>query len=395
MRILSGCSIDNSGASRRQFLKTGAMTLGGLALPGFLRQSAGAAIQTAASSVEASLAHAVRGNKSVIFVYLAGGPSHLDMYDMKPDAPAEIRGEFRPINTNVPGMQVCEHLPLHAKIANKFAIVNGVETIDTHNPAVLLTGSTASEQRSGLQDIDAVTVQTPSLPGGDWDTHGRVLGRSVSIFEELRQKLPVYDRFIYELITGIYDRGLNKDVLLVACGEFGRTPWINQYGGRNHWAPCSSVLFAGGGYRMGQVIGNTGPIGEREQFRKRPYTAQNVLATVYAHLRIDPTKRLDDPSIIERLALTLLVDFPHHAGNDAQDAAVFHVNRAHVGIGGLQADALFAFFREESLERSFAVGRLGHDDLAGQRRLLAADNDIVAVVDVGVDHRIAANFQRE
>jgi hypothetical protein len=61
------------------------------------------------------------------------------------------------------------------------------------------------------------------------------------------------------------------------------------------------VLFAGGGFRMGQVIGNTGPIGEREQFRTRPYTSQNVLATIYEHLRIDPTKQLDDPGMIERL----------------------------------------------------------------------------------------------
>ncbi len=241
------------------------------------------------------------GQKSVIFVYLAGGPSHLDMYDMKPDAPAEIRGEFRPINTIVPGMQVCEYLPLHAKIADKFAIVNGVQTIDTHNPSVLFTGYAESEHRSGLNEIDAVSVQTPSLPGGDWDTHGRVLGRSVSIFEELRQKLPVYDRFIYELITGIYDRGLDKDLLLVACGEFGRTPWINEYGGRNHWASCGSVLFSGGGYQMGHVIGQTGPIGEREQYRTRPYTSQNVLATIYDHLRINPTKQLDDPAMIEDL----------------------------------------------------------------------------------------------
>ena len=62
----------------------------------------------------------------------------------------------------------------------------------------------------------------------------------------------MYDRFIYDLITSIYDRGLDKDVLLVACGEFGRTPWINQYGGRNHWAPCGSVLFAGGGFKWGR-----------------------------------------------------------------------------------------------------------------------------------------------
>ena len=144
----------------------------------------------------------VLGNKSVIFVYLAGGPSHLDMYDMKPDVPAEIRGEFRPINTNVPGVQVCEHLPLHAKIADKFAIVNGVETIDTHNPAVLLTGSTASAQAKRTTGFAAVTVQTPSLPGGNWDTHGRVLGRSELIFRRIGTKAagvrPLHLRFDHQ-----------------------------------------------------------------------------------------------------------------------------------------------------------------------------------------------------
>ncbi len=65
-------------------------------------------------------------------------------------APAEIRGEFRPINTNVPGMRVCEHLPLHAKIADKFAIVNGVETIDTHGSTVITTGYTADCRKPGI-----------------------------------------------------------------------------------------------------------------------------------------------------------------------------------------------------------------------------------------------------
>ena len=77
-----------------------------------------------------------RSEKSVILVDLFGGPSHLDMYDMKPEAPAEIRGEFRPIGTNVPGVRVCEYLPLHAKIADKLAIVNGVECYDRHDVLV-------------------------------------------------------------------------------------------------------------------------------------------------------------------------------------------------------------------------------------------------------------------
>jgi len=149
-----------------------------------------------------------------------------------------------------------------------------------------------------------------NLPHGDWDTHGRVLGRQLTIFDELCDKLPAYDAAIYRLVTDIYDRGLEKDVLLVACGEFGRTPWINQHGGRNHWSPCGSILFAGGGLKTGQVIGDTGPIGERDRSHSQPYTAQNVLATIYHHLGIDPSMParggsthplLDDPQPIAEL----------------------------------------------------------------------------------------------
>src|SRR5205085_8607751 len=61
--------------------------------------------------------------KSVILIWQAGGPSHIDMYDLKPNAPAEVRGEFKPINTNVPGIQIGEHLPLQAKIMDKLAIL--------------------------------------------------------------------------------------------------------------------------------------------------------------------------------------------------------------------------------------------------------------------------------
>ena len=139
-----------------------------------------------------------------------------------------------------------------------------------------------------------------------------MLGGTQSIFDELRATLPIYDATIAGIVTDIYERGLDKDVLVVVCGEFGRTPWINRHGGRDHWAPSGSVLFAGGGLKMGQVIGDTGPIGERERSRSTPYTAQNVLATIYRHLDIDPATTvrdgfgrsvplLDDRSPIEEL----------------------------------------------------------------------------------------------
>ena len=223
-------------------------------------------------------------------------------------------------------------MPRHAKIADKFTIVNGVETIDTHSPSVVKSGYLPNEQRPTFEQVansmreigrlnapqfdlseprnylkaplsileQGAAANAANLPRGlltarsDWDTHGRVLGGTQSIFHELRSTLPIYDATIAGIITDIYDRGLNQDVLMVVCGEFGRTPWINKHGGRDHWAPSGSVLFAGGGLKMGQVIGDTGPIGERERSRSKPYTAQNVLATIYRHLGIDPAMTIRD-----------------------------------------------------------------------------------------------------
>ena len=137
-----------------------------------------------------------RSEKSVILVDLFGGPSHLDMYDMKPEAPAEIRGEFRPIGTNVPGVRVCEYLPLHAKIADKLAIVNGVECYDRHDVLVYseagsrfgarVTEVMLPESGVGPALLEIKSTRKVALPNGDWDTHGRVLGRELSIFQELR-----------------------------------------------------------------------------------------------------------------------------------------------------------------------------------------------------------------
>src|SRR3954470_10522630 len=90
------------GVSRRNFLKIGALGLGGLALPDLLRAEANAGIR--------------QSHKAVIMIFLPGGPSHQDIFDMKMDAPSEIRGEFKPIPTNVPGIQICELLPKLAKL---------------------------------------------------------------------------------------------------------------------------------------------------------------------------------------------------------------------------------------------------------------------------------------
>ncbi len=117
------------GLSRRNFLRLGALSVGGLTLADLMRLRGEGAVHSSA-----------RG-KAVIMVYLQGGPPHLDMYDMKPDAPAEYRGEFRPIKTNVPGLDVCELLPLHARIADKLSIIRNVKFQQQgHAPPELMTG---------------------------------------------------------------------------------------------------------------------------------------------------------------------------------------------------------------------------------------------------------------
>src|SRR4026207_1445746 len=93
------------GLSRRNFLRIGALGLGGLALPQLLEAEARAGLRKA--------------HKAVLTTYLPGGPPHQDTFDLKLDAPSEIRGEFRPIATNVPGIQICEHLPRLARITDK------------------------------------------------------------------------------------------------------------------------------------------------------------------------------------------------------------------------------------------------------------------------------------
>lgn len=115
------------GLPRRQFLKIGAFGVGGLTLSDLLRAEANNGIRNS--------------NKSVIMIYLPGGPPHQDMYDLKMSAPVEIRGEFRPISTNVAGIQICEHLPRLAKITDKLAIVRSVVGAkDRHESFQCMTG---------------------------------------------------------------------------------------------------------------------------------------------------------------------------------------------------------------------------------------------------------------
>jgi hypothetical protein len=421
------------GVSRRDFLKIGGLGLGGcggLTLPNLLRLQAQGAVNPK------------EGPKAVIFIYMFGGPSHIDMYDLKPDAPVEIRGEFKPIQTNVPGVDICELMPLQAKIAHKMAIVRGVQTVNSHEPDSILTGyppprggrpsigavvsrmrgwangmppyvslagggaasdrpgpgylGTAhrafnAKEGTGLENLtlhkemdldrlsdrrsllnsfdtlrrdldskgeldgldsfnakafemisssktrDAFDISKESAEtkakygrdgthflqarrlvesgvslvylsdGPDWDDHDK-------IFPALRGKLPRHDHWVHALVTDLYERGLDKHVAVLICGEMGRSPKIGtetgRPTGRDHWAAASFAIFAGGGLRMGQALGDTGPRAER--IPGNPFTIQNLHATLYHVLGIDPNTTfsdltgrpltlLDDPKPIEAL----------------------------------------------------------------------------------------------
>ncbi|MBI3877822.1 MAG: DUF1501 domain-containing protein, partial [Verrucomicrobia bacterium] len=124
------------GVSRRNFLKIGALGMGGLALPQLLRAESQSGVRL--------------GHKAVIMVFLPGGPSHQDMFDLKPDAPAEFRGQFNPIPTNVDGIQICEHLPRMAKLMDKCAVIRSmVGSTGGHDAFQCLTGRSPRNQPPG------------------------------------------------------------------------------------------------------------------------------------------------------------------------------------------------------------------------------------------------------
>jgi hypothetical protein len=386
------------GVTRRGFLKIGAFGAG-VTLAEMLRLRA----QAGASG---------SSGKSAIMIYLPGGPSHLDMYDLKPDAPKEIRGEFHPIATNVTGVEICEHFPLQARMMDKLAVVRSIISAGEHSDSLVMTGYTQATNRitahpsfgsvvsklrggsnaavppfvslrglstgtepgflgvahrpfspngPGLQDLrpgegmkegrlqerqallkglddirrdldatgamaglDNFTVRAfdmvasgavrnaldlskeaagsrerykgveqfltarrlieagvgcVTLAIGSWDTHG-------NNFTSLKRQLPQVDRGIANLIQDLHDRGLNNDVVTVMWGEFGRTPKINGNAGRDHWPQVMSALVAGGGLKMGQVVGSSTARGETP--KDRPCTVSQVLSTLYHAIGIDP-----------------------------------------------------------------------------------------------------------
>jgi hypothetical protein len=120
---------------------------------------------------------------------------------------------------------------------------------------------------------------------GFWDTHG-------NNFSWLKERLPLFDAGVSALVQDIYDRGLDQDVTVVVWGEFGRTPKINKDAGRDHWARVNSALLAGGGMKVGQVIGSTDKTAASAV--ARPIHYRDVLATIYHNLGIDPHAFIQD-----------------------------------------------------------------------------------------------------
>jgi hypothetical protein len=135
------------GVLRRSFLQVGGLALGGLALPQLLHAEQQSSVRTS--------------HKSVIMIFLSGGPPHQDMVDLKMDAPDDIRGEFKPIRTNVNGLDICEHLPRLSQMMDKFAVIRSLVGSEGHHSAFqCVTGRTQQNQ-----------------PGGGWPSFGSMVAK--------------------------------------------------------------------------------------------------------------------------------------------------------------------------------------------------------------------------
>ena len=159
LRIEGPASRFCDGVTRRDWLRIGGLALGGLTLPDLLRAE--------------SITGKGRGIRGVIMVVLPGGPSHLDMYDLKPDAPLEIRGEFQPIATSVPGLELCELLPRLASLADHFAIIRSL--VGFHNDHNTHWCTTGWESHAAMP----ASPQIPGFTPGGWPSMGAILSKQL------------------------------------------------------------------------------------------------------------------------------------------------------------------------------------------------------------------------
>jgi hypothetical protein len=403
------------GGTRRDFLKVGALGLGGLMLPDLLRARAGA--REAGKTTK---------NTSVVWLWLGGGPTHVETFDPKMTAPVEFRSTVGAVKTNVAGIEIGGVFPEMAKTMDKMSIVRsfahqnsghggGTHWVMTgydfppadnnvppnkpgmgsimaryrgaNNPAtglpsyVRLGGilgdgpawlgptyspfDTSGESRSNMdlrialnnlddrrsllksfdkidrhidrsgimQGLDNFETQAFDLilskarevfdikredprvrdhygPGlgeqmllarrlceagvgfvtlhyGGWDMHGQIA-------PSMKTLAPQMDRAVSAFLDDCGSRGLDKDILLVITGEFGRTPRINDGAGRDHWAPLSTLAVAGGGLKMGQIVGES--TAKAEVPKTTPITPQDLMATVFHVLDIPADLQYKDNS---------------------------------------------------------------------------------------------------
>jgi hypothetical protein len=394
------------------------------------------------------------GETSAIVLFLHGGPSQLETFDLKPDAPSGNRSLFRPIATNVPGIAICEHFPRLARLADRFALVRSLHhTMSAHNDGQIevMTGKTPARpdpsstalsdhpdlghilsERRGLNPAGlpryvaipsplyatrptylgaghrAFVVGDPSVAGfsplslmadggtrllddrakllrnfdaarrrlvagaealaldrfqhqaftmltsprvarafdldredpklrdrygrhrwgqgcllarrlaeagtsvvslfidtpkdgpefTNWDDHPGNAMRPGHFGGYMERRMPYLDEALAALIADIHERGLERRILVVVVGEFGRTPNFrtgppDNSVGRDHWPQAYSALVSGGGVKGGTAVGATDARGAYP--KERPLSPQDLLATVYHHLGIDPSFTYHDP----------------------------------------------------------------------------------------------------
>jgi hypothetical protein len=314
---------------------------------------------------------------SVIFLMMTGGPSQLDTFDPKPDAPSDVRSPFAPIPTKVPGIRITELFPKMAGIADKFALVRSVHHTDapihevgfqwvnsgrffgdgpewpsvgavvSHlngevksysdwfvipwEPVQTGLGVSHGQGCSWLDVADrgqfsfwnplsveerislAGHVMTDTLGKGvkrpfalvnqfdtvfnspSWDCHADYAGPLSCSLSDYRDTVaPSFDAAFTQLVTDLDQRGLLERTLVVATGEFGRTPKFNCNGGRDHWPGVWTTVFAGGGVKGGQVIGSSDAIASEPN--DRPVHASDISATIFHALGIGPDATIPGPS---------------------------------------------------------------------------------------------------
>lgn len=349
--------------SRRDFLKAGSLAVG----------AAGTTFQTASALPTLSRSAAC------ILLHLVGGPSHLDTFDPKPNAPAEVRGPFGSIASAVPGVRLSEHLPRTAARLDRVSLVRSVfhdadpiheagqQLVQTghlgrggrdwphvgslasarlgparpgvpaavllpgpventgvsvshgqgaawlgtdHEPAVISVGEEVGRERYGPSAFGDACLRACRLVEAGarvvtvnmfetvfdritWDCHADGGSLPATLADYASTLCPMFDRAFAALLDDLAERGLLDSTLVLATGEFGRTPRINPRGGRDHWPGCWTALLAGGGVRGGQIVGASDARGARPA--DRPVAAAELAATVLYTLGIDPSTRAPGP----------------------------------------------------------------------------------------------------